>query len=164
MALLKYIFLILFCSISLTSFGQGEKYLVLDKPGRVKRIRFYVGDELIFKLTGDKHLYKDIIEAVSDTSIRVRGAWVPVEEIKLIKEYKEANLLKQAIYFLPRAGIIYFLADTFNPVFTGGEVFVSRSGVIVGGSLIAGSLILRLFAKRTYRINNYRTLKILETF
>jgi hypothetical protein len=89
---------------------------------------------------------------------------VPIKDIVAIKQVNEGNLLKQAVYILPRAGILYFLADTFNPLFTGGEVGVSRSGVIVGSSFIAGSLILRLFTKRIYRINNYRTLKVLETF
>ncbi len=164
MALNRFIFLVLFCCISITSFGQGEKYLVLDKPGRIKRMRFYVGDELKFKLAGERHLYKDVIEAISDTNITIRGTWIPIREIAAVVQYKEGNLLKQAIYVLPRAGILYFLADTFNPIFTGGEVSVSRSGVILSSSLIAGSLVLRLFTKRTYRINNYRTLKVLETF
>lgn len=164
MVINKFITLVLLCFLSITCFGQGEKYLVLDKPGRIKRLRYFVGDELIFKLAGDKIVYKDMIEAVSDSAIKIRGTLVPIKDIDAVIRYRESSLLKQAIYILPRAGILYFLADTFNPIFYGGEVFVSRSGVIVGSSLIAGSFLLRLFKKKTYQINSYRTLKILETF
>jgi hypothetical protein len=156
--------ILLVCCVAPPIFSQGEKYLALDKPGRVKRIRFYMGDELTFKLKGDKTMYSSTIEAVGDSTITIRETQIPIKDIALIKLPKEAGFINQAIYILPRAGILYFLADTFNPVFRGGSPDVSRSGIVVGGSFIAGGLILKLLNKRKFRINNYRSLRILETF
>jgi hypothetical protein len=137
---------------------------VLDKPGNVKRFRYYAGDELIFKLKGDKMRYKDVIEAVSDSSIKIRGVHIPLREIKSIIRYRQGGMLNQAIYILPRAGILYFLADTFNPVFRGADPDISRSGIVVGSSFIAAGFLLKLAKKKTYRINNFRSLRTLETF
>lgn len=158
-----FILILLFLTFSLEVLCQ-EKYLVLDKPGRTKRIRYYTGDEIIFKLKGDKTVYSNVVEGVGDSSIQVRGTHIPIKEIASIIRHNESGLLYQITRILPKAGMLYFLADTFNPIFRGEKPSVSRSGVIVGGSLIAGSYALRLFKKRTLKINKYRTLKILQTF
>jgi hypothetical protein len=156
----------LFCLFFLFSFEAltQQKYLVLDKPGRVKRIRFYVGDEISFRLTGDRMVITDQITAVTDTSIVIRNTHVPIREISAIIIRYDNNLLNQAIYFLPRAGIVFFLADTINPLLNWGELRVSRWGVTVGGSMVASSFVLRAFRTRTYRINDSRRLRTLETF
>lgn len=146
------------------SLSQDQRYLVLDKPGHIKRLRYYAGDDLIFKLKGDKMKYKDIIEAIGDSSIRIKGTDIPIKDIRAVIRYKEGGMLDQAIYILPRAGIVYFLADTFNPVFLGGDPGISRSGIVIGSSFVATGLLLKLAKKRTYRINNFRTLRTLRTF
>jgi hypothetical protein len=145
------------------SFSQ-EKYLVMDKPGHIKRIRYYTGDEIIFKLKGDKTTYSTIIQAVGDSTIRVRDTDIPVNNIRSIIRHTENGFLYQASRILPKAGILYFLADTFNPIFRGEKPHVSRSGVVVGSTLFLGGNALKLFRKRTLKVNNYRTLKILQTF
>lgn len=159
------VFLIgLLCCSYFAAMSQGEKYLVLDKPGHIKRFRYYVGDEIIFKLNGDKMTYKDVIQAVTDSTIKVRDTEIPIKEIASVIRYKQGGMLKQAIFILPRAGILYFLADTFNPVFKGYSPNVSRSGVIVGSSFVASSFLLRTLKKKKYHINNFRRLRTLETF
>jgi hypothetical protein len=87
-----------------------------------------------------------------------------VNDIRSITRYSENGFLYQIARILPKAGILYFAADTFNPIFRGEKPSVSRSGVIVGGSLFLGGQALKLFRKRTLRVNSYRTLKILKTF
>lgn len=154
--------LLLFCN-SFESVGQ-DKYLVLDKPGRIKRIRYYTGDEIIFKLKGDKTTYSTLIQAVADSSIRVRDTDISIKDIRAIIRHSENGFLYQASRILPKAGILYFLADTFNPIFRGEKPHVSRSGVVVGSTLFLGGNALKLFRKRTLKVNNYRTLKILQTF
>jgi hypothetical protein len=159
----RFCIIISFLSLYSESFSQ-EKYLVLDKPGRIKRIRYYSGDEIIFKLKGDITTYSTMIQAIGDSTILVRDTPIPIRNIHSITKHSENGFLYQAARILPKAGMLYFLADTFNPVFRGEKPDISRSGVVVGGTLIAGGYALKLFRKRTYRINNYRTLKILQTF
>lgn len=108
--------------------------------------------------------YKDVIEAVGDSTIKIRGADIPLKDIKSVIRYKQGGMLDQAIYILPRAGLLYFLADTFNPVIRGGTLEVSRSAIVVGGSFVAGGLLLKLAKKRNYRLNNFRRLRTLESF
>jgi hypothetical protein len=156
-------FLLFFLFASWNSFCQ-EKYLVLDKPGRIKRIRYYTGDEIMFRLRGDKTTYSNIIQAIGDSTIKVRDTDVSIREIHSIIRYSDNGFLYQIARILPKAGMLYFLADTFNPIFRGEKPDISRSGVVVGSTLIATGYTIRLFRKRTLKINNYRTIKILQTF
>jgi hypothetical protein len=156
-------FLLTFFCVIPDSLAQ-ENYLVLDKPGRIKRIRYYTGDEIIFRLKGDKTKYSTILQAIGDSTIRVRDTDIPVKDIRSVTRYSENGFLYQIARILPKAGILYFAADTFNPIFRGEKPSVSRSGVIVGGSLFVGGQALKLFRKRTFKVNSYRTLKILKTF
>jgi hypothetical protein len=162
--IVRLAFIFIFCSICLKGLSQSQRYLILDKPGHIKRFRYYIGDELIFKLKGDRMRYKDVIEDVGDSTIKIKGADIPIKDIKSVIRYKEGGMLDQAIYILPRAGILYFLADTFNPVFRGSDPDVSRSGIVVGSSFIAGGLLLKLAKKRNYRMNNFRRLRTLQAF
>lgn len=164
MNILRLNFFLLLLLLSFDSFCQHQKYLVLDKPGRVKRIRFYVGDEINFKLKGENIKYKDIITAITDSTIYIRGTHIKLSEIKSIIITSENGLLNSAIYTLPRAGAVYFIADTFNSWFSRDQIEISKSAIVVGSALIGSSLILRTFRKRTYRINNFRSLRVLETF
>jgi hypothetical protein len=162
--IVRLIFVFILCSICLKGVSQDQRFLILDKPGHIKRFRYYAGDELIFKLKGDRMKYKDVIEAVGDSTIKIRGADIPLRDIKSVIRYKQGGMLDQAIYILPRAGLLYFLADTFNPVIRGGSLEVSRSGIVVGSSFVVGGLLLKLAKKRNYRLNNFRRLRTLESF
>jgi hypothetical protein len=159
----SFFFFLCFFGIAAESHCQ-EKYLVLDKPGRIKRIRYYVGDEINFKLKEDKTTYSTLLQAVGDSTIKVRDTDIAISDIRSIIRHSENGFLYQAARILPKAGILYFVADTFNPLLRGEKPSVSRSGIVVGSTLFAGGQALKLFRKRTLRINNYRTLKILRTF
>jgi hypothetical protein len=101
---------------------------------------------------------------VGDSTIKVRDTDIAISDIRSIIRHSENGFLYQAARILPKAGILYFVADTFNPLLRGEKPSVSRSGIVVGSTLFAGGQALKLFRKRTLRINNYRTLKILRTF
>jgi hypothetical protein len=142
-----------------------QKYLVLDKPGSIKRIRFFVGNEITFRLKGDNMVYHEVISAVDDSSFTIYGTKVLVREVDRIILRKEGWFLNQGSVLLPAAGLLYFLADNVNPAIRGGEHFgISRGSVIVGASLISAGIVLRIFQKRQHKIGKNKRLRVLETF
>jgi len=143
--------------------AQG-RYLVLDKPGKVKRLRFRPGDEISIKLKDDRREYQDVITHVTDTSIMIMSTDVPLRNIRAIVVRREAGLARAAAYLLPRAGLLYILAATFNPVFRRESPDYDWSHVKVGAVIGGSALLLIPLLKRTYRTNSFRTLRVLREY
>jgi hypothetical protein len=159
----RLLLLCLLLLVCVNSFAQN-KYLVLDKPGTVKRIRYRVGDEIAIKLKGENHTYRDIITAVGDSELVLMDTKVPVREVRAIVVENRNGLVYSASRMLPLAGLIYFLAATLNPVLQGQDLELNRSGVIVGSAFIVSSIPFRLLRKRTYHINESHRLRVLDSY
>ena len=144
---------------------RPQKYLVLDKPGGTKRIRFFVGSEITFRLKGDPITYHDVVAAVDDSSFTIFGTKVPLREVDRVIVRNQGWFVNQGASLLPLAGGIYFLADNLNPVLSGGEGFAIHQGsVVVGAGLAGAGLILRIFRVRQHKIGKSKQLRVLETF
>jgi hypothetical protein len=144
---------------------RAGKYLVLDKPGKVKRVRYFVGSEITFRLKGDPVLYRDVIAAVDDSSFTIFGTQVLIKEVDRVILRSHSWFANQGSVLLPAAGVIYFLADNLNPVIQGGEKLrISRGSVIVSAGLVGAGLVLRLLHKKEHRIGKNKRLRVLETF
>ena len=142
-----------------------QKFLALDKPGKIKRVRFFVGQEITFRLKNDPITYRDYITAIDDSSFTIFGTKVPIRDVDRIILRSNSWFVNQGSVLLPAAGVIYFLADNLNPVIQGNEGFsVSRGSVVVAAGLVGTGIILRIFAKRSHKIGNNKRLRVLETF
>lgn len=140
-------------------------FLSLEKPGRIKRVRFYVGDELTIKFKGSKKRVKHTITKIKKDTLELSNEVVDLQKIEKITLYSENGLLKAGAKYLPIAGLLFFLGDMINPVFSGKDPFQIRPGsIIFPGILIGSGLILKVFEKRTLKLNKNRYLKILEKF
>jgi len=158
--------LIILINIFLANQLFAQRYLALDKPsiGHKNRLRFYPGNDITIKLSYSK--FREItIDRLSDSSIFSGADEYLLKDIKKIKYTREGSLRTQARYILPAAGLIFFLADTFNPALARHEkAEVGPWGLKVGGSMMGVGIILNLTAKRKYKINNNRSLKVLRSF
>lgn len=138
---------------------RKARFLVLEKPGKVKRLRFFVGDKLIFHLKNDHTRYNATIEAIQDSSITVRGIQIPLSEFRSITVFPHrpwSSLLSSAALI---GGTGYFLIDLVNHSFTP----LRSSWYILGGGLLVG-LGLKTTLKRTYRLNNRRYLRTILVY
>jgi hypothetical protein len=155
--------LLLLCLTDATGWAQG-RYLVLDKPGKVKRLRFRVGDEVAIKLKDDRREYRDVITNVTDTSIIIMNTDVPLRAIRAMVVRRDAGLARAAVKILPRAGLLYILAATFNPVFRNDSPDYDWSNIKVGAIVGGSALLLVPLLKRTYRITAFRRLRVLHEY
>jgi hypothetical protein len=140
-----------------------QKYLVLDKPGRVKRLRFPVGSQLTFQIKEDRTIYTDEITAVDDSSFTISDIRVRIGDVDRIIVRRKNGFVGQVSKKLIQAGVLYFLLDNFNPIFLGRrELSVSQGSLIVGAAFVGPGLLLKLFQRKTYRIGERRRLHVLE--
>jgi len=132
-----------------------DYYLTLNKPGIKKRIRFYIGDELKFKLKDEDFKRTATITAIDSNSITINGvAKIPLEDFRVIQISKKRI---RAVRLIGTSGGLLFMAlGVGNTLLkTGGGESLLYGGVI---SLVSVQL-LRLFENRNYRLNSYRYLR-----
>jgi hypothetical protein len=149
----------------LTSLSPLKKYyLVLDKPGIVKRIRFYPGTRLTFKLTDDKRLYAGKIEAIRKHSVVIFNTELPIRDIRKVRVPQQAPMGK----FLYGLGSGMRGVGTLFALIGGGNYLLTsdqKNGRVTaqaGLGLLGVGQLFRGFNRRTYKINKNRRLKTIE--
>lgn len=149
----------------------GPRYLALDihkRFGKVKRLRFYRGNEFIFQLKGSKERLKTEIESVSETDLGILGGTVPLKNIDKIIVTNPSWFVHAGSVLFPIAGLGYFTMDMLNPAIDDQPdtkpFTIHREAIIISGSLILTGIILRFLKKRVFKINNRRVLRPLIKF
>ncbi|KAA5549434.1 LSm family protein [Adhaeribacter rhizoryzae] len=139
-------------------------YLVLDKPGKVSRIRFYPGSQISFKITNDKRLYAGKLEAVRKQSIVIFNTELPIREIRKIKVVQRAPA-GRFLYGLGSGirgvGSLFTLIGGGNYLFTNDKEN-GRVTALAGLSALGVGQLFRGFNRRTYNINKNRQLKTIQ--
>lgn len=134
------------------------RYMALDvyQFGRIKRHRFFVGDELSFKLKNSGKRQRESITAISDSSFTISNfnnilnenlyTEVKFREVRKIRIYRRIPWVTQGAYMLPVAGGLFMLSDTFK--YRGGMEFQlqfdPKSTLIAGGIASLGVLCKQL--------------------
>jgi len=92
----RHLLSILFAGCVLSCFGQLEPFLLLEKPGKTNtRVRFYVGDQIQWSYSNEKHFNSGIISLISDSSFTTTEAiTVRLQEIDGIALEKGGGLKK----------------------------------------------------------------------
>jgi hypothetical protein len=132
-----------------------EYYLTLNKPGIKKRTRFYIGDELKFKLKDEDFKRTATITAIDSNSITINGvAKIPLEDFRVIQITKTRI---KAARILGTSGGLLFMGLGL------GNTLLKKDGstaLISGGFISLVSVqFLRLFENRNYKLNSYRYLR-----
>lgn len=135
---------------------KQEYYLTLNKPGRKKRIRFYIGDELKFKLKDEDFKRTAIITAMDSNSITINGvAQIPLEDFRVIHLDKN-NALTALSKSGTGTGIVFMI---LGGITTALKVSKGETMIYGGGVLFITGQFFSIFKKRKYKLNSYRYLR-----
>ncbi|MDQ3292565.1 MAG: hypothetical protein M3Q05_14860 [Bacteroidota bacterium] len=151
-----------------TAPAKVKYYLVLDKPGKVSRIRFYTGNKITFKLTGEKQRYSGQITDINKYSIVMWDAEIPLRDIRKIR-LANASTVSSGIQFLGR---LLKNGGLFFSVVGGGNYLLNKEPgentltflKYTAGAFVAGQLLTLTSRNRTYKINENHRLKTIEQF
>ena len=140
--------LLLLCLLCGTAFGQHT--LVLDKPGRIKRLHYNAGDPLYVKLQNGQKV-EGMISKIDSGKIVINEYLVHVTEID--KVYKERPLFSIFSPFFFVGGLIYGGSYLLNDVVFGDGRFLSRRSFwFPTASAVSSGLLMRFLAYRRYKI------------
>lgn len=134
----------------------AQEFLVLEKMGTKKRIEYYIDDPIVFQIQGEDNFNKDVILALTDSSIIFSSGKVQFADIGQIKPPVKAWMAVSG-GTLVVAGVGYFLIDQFNKLYVGNGFYydqkVMRTSIILTG---AGVGLILLSKKKVKVKKNWR--------
>ena len=143
-------------------------FMVLDKPGKVHRLRFYTGNKIAFKLHGEKRRYFGQITDIKKNSLVVWDAEIPLRDIRKIKINNPGGAAS-GLNFLGRllqgAGGLFAVVGLSNYLldveYGDGSLESLKYSL---SALAVGQVMSRSSRQRTYKLNANRRLKTIEQF
>ena len=159
---MKIIYLTLFILIAAFVSSNAQKVLQMEKRGKVNTKKFYMGEELTFKLKGQGEWITDVMVdiKVEEGIIIFSERYIKVDDIRLIKSFKNARFAKSAQVSLYTFGIGW-LAFSLGGTLAG-EPLNNLSWQVPATSLALGWIIKKLFYSRKYKIGKKRRLRLLD--
>ncbi len=159
---MRLMILFIFLSICWNSFGQ--KFLQIEKYGKTKVEKFYIGDELTYQIKGDKKTwYKGTINDlfVDENIILFENRAVNMKDLTAIRTFKRAGLSRSLSLQLYVFGAGYGGFSLLAAAVGWWEV-TALTVIVVGTALAAGLLVRHLFKWKTHKMGKRKWLRILD--
>lgn len=158
---IPFYIIILSLQCSIDAFGQ-DKFLVLEKPGRKKRIKFYPGDELTFKLKNSDLQITGTILDLYDSLILFADSYVKPEEIDYVKlERVEGFLSPSNGPKLVIAGVALFIIDQLNySLLQGNKIRFDKEIACTSLAMITGGITWTSLRFTRFRNKGNRRIRI----
>ncbi len=120
--------------------------------------KFFIGDELIFKLKNEKYFKREIIRSIEDSAFSIGRLAVPYQQISHIRFFREGGYGFQKLFMY--AAIAYPILSVSNAFLMNERPIIhSSTYYIVGGSVIGYLLFKYVFyGWKNYPINDKRRL------
>lgn len=132
----------------------AQYYLVLKKRTKIKYV-FSAGDQLKFKLHGERFYNEQMIKGFGAEKIRFHYFDLALKEVSHIKV---SRLRKNGLTLLSRlaisGGVLFMVVDQLNGLAILDEgLGPSEETLFITGTLLGTGLLLKLFQKRKFKIN-----------
>jgi hypothetical protein len=162
-------------------FQPNGLFLVLDASpmiGTFKRYRFFVGDEITYKLKGLRGRQRETISAITDSSFtftffntitnEAQPTEIKLNDVRQIRIYRRIPWVSQGAYLLPAAGLIFTLSDVFvfrtgaGGLPNGVETNFNWSGPAIGAGIASLGLLCKRASFPKYRLGKRHRLHVLR--
>ena len=146
-------------SFSLT----GQKVLQIEKYGKAKTIKYYIGESLQFQLNGDRsYWYEDVMQdiLVEEGIVVFGNRAVKVESISALKSGNKRRWLNNfgnSLYVFGIGWAFFSLAD----LLVGGQL-TWAAAIVPATAFALGWIIRKIGRPRTYKIGKKRRLRLLN--
>jgi len=151
--------LVLFLGFS--NFLFGQKFLQIEKYGSLKVKKFYIGDDLNYRLKGDKTWYTGTIQdlLVDDNIILFGNRYVKMEDIRTIrKRLRWSRNVGNQLYLF--AGSWLFFSG--SAALVGWWELRWDTAIVAGSALVTGFILKNAFKYKKYKIGKRRRLRMLD--
>ncbi len=144
----------------LVSSAKAQRFLVLDRYGK-KRIKLFEGEQIYFKQTNNRILYRAHILELKDTSLVLAGSQheLSLNQIAAVYFPRKITVFRSGFNYL---GSGFLFAGLIHPTIADAQ-YEARESLIAGSSLLILSQVIRLFKWKKFSINARSRIRILDT-
>ncbi len=161
--MMRLILLTIFlCSVFLST-ALCQKVLQMEKYGKLKTKKYFIGEELVFQLKGDDYWYHETIQDlyVDEHTILFTNRVIKVDQIVAIKSYKNRAWSRGV------STNAYVASGAFVGLSLLGKALdysdLNRATIIIPGvTVIVAWLIRKIFKSKKYKIGKKRKLRLLD--
>lgn len=139
---------------------SAQKILQLERFGSAKVKKFYIGDELTYRVKGDKTWYTGTIQnlIIEENIILFENRFIKLENITILRERQGwSQKLGNQLYFFALSWLGFSSAGTLV-----GWEFRWDTVIIAGSAVATGWLIKKIFKYKKYKIGKKRRLRLLD--
>jgi hypothetical protein len=157
--MLKYFLILLLALVSLSACAQ--QYLVLQKRGVVKNIKYQAGDVITLKVVRGDFVYSGNISHIRDSSIVLNSLnEIFLNEITTVyRPRKFVRFMSKVLFY---AGFGYVGLEGVNGAINNDSPMISKSTIISGSVMVGTGLLLKPFKTRKFDIQEKYVLKVLD--
>jgi len=158
----RLLLLLLFCFCGVQS-GLSQKILQIEKYGKAKTKKYFIGDELTYQLEGDDFWYTEIIQdiLVEQESLLFPSRLIPIDKIRKIKSFKSrrwSRALSNSLFWFSGGFVGLSLIAAATTTFTLGTNVWLFPAIAVP----VGFLVRWIFKSKTYKLGKKRKLRVLD--
>jgi hypothetical protein len=156
-----FAFLFLYVCLLIPDEIKGQSFIAIDKPEKVKRIKFYKGDFIEFFDT-NKVFRSGKVQFILDSSFVIQNEEVFINSILKVKSTKSNfgfKLLSKVSFI---AGSGYLILDSGNQLINSEKPFFHKRTLKSSSVMLGISLVCHIFSTRYYRINKRHPIKIIN--
>ena len=153
--------LVFIAFLSLAFPADAQRILLIEKPGKFKNYKYFVGDDIVVKTTPYDQRYEGTIHEITDTSILINfDNEIMLENISIVMRRRWAWSLLSKVTRIAGAG--YFMLDVTNRAINGQSPVVTENTMMISAGMVAFSYALvPVHYKRMRRGEKWR-LKVLN--
>jgi hypothetical protein len=160
---MKYLLItLLFLGLSVVT-GNAQRFIQMEKYGSAKVKKYYIGDELTYKLREYPNDWTtSIIEDVilSENLVVFNNRAIKLDEITEIRSFKPARWSSALAKNLNRFGVSWGVFSLLGPLVD--TPITWAAAIVPASAFAAGFLIKRIFKHRTFRLGKRRWLRMLD--
>lgn len=142
------------------SHAQDRYFLALDKPGKVKRKRFYVDDKIWIKTKKEKQWNYGEIDLIQPDFIVLEQRMFALKDISHLK-VQRLNWLHYRLQRVALGGVMFFTFFSVNSLANNDHPILRRGEWLAPLGLVTPFIVLQPFRKRSYKIGEKRVLKVI---
>ena len=161
---IKLIIFFLF-SLCLELAAQSNQFLSLNlkRGNNTKRIKFYLQDEICFKIPHSKKKITGIITSLSDSGLVLDSQrYIAYKNIKKILIDLSNHLTHAASTFISGCGLGYIGLDALNNAINANSPVFKLQTLEIGAGLVLGGQIIRICSTKRYKMNRRHSLKFID--
>ena len=160
---MRHILIIVLAICSFMSISQKILEIDIVKFNHFKSIQLFNGSYIEYKLKGEsKYRINKMVNMKDSLIIFDNDSSIALSEIKAIK-LRDANYLYRLFSsFFYTGGVLFVGLDTFNNLINHDTPLVNQTAVIASAALISAGFIVKQLSIKRVRINNRKSLRIID--